>query len=205
MKLGVLLLRQHVIDKEDLLEALRIKAATSGKTGEILIKLGHISRDELYRALSIQAGTVKINLSLDQKIVLADIIPERLMKKVGFFCFEYLEEEKKISAVTYDPLVVNLIEEFLFDIFPKYQIRVYFEEDYKVKEILNRNLGLKALHQSDYERYRLDNLKETVARMKAFLSELAEDEIKVDNLGESIWLKAASEDLNFDIYISQKE
>ena len=56
-KLGVILRRMKVVDKDTLIKGLKIQKVKGGQLGNILVKLGAIKPADLNRALALQKGS----------------------------------------------------------------------------------------------------------------------------------------------------
>jgi len=82
MKLGDFLLTDKIITKEQLEQALETQKKEPGKLGSILIRLGHVSEEDIAQALSKQFGYPSINLSkfeIDEKVV--ELIKPEIARK----------------------------------------------------------------------------------------------------------------------------
>lgn len=79
---GELLIEDGLIDAEQLQEALRIQAERGGKTFEILLELGHLSKDDLHKFLSKQSGLAGIDLKncdIPQEVI--DLVPKEFAQE----------------------------------------------------------------------------------------------------------------------------
>jgi len=77
--IGELLLEEGLITRDQLNEALGLQQRQGGKTFELLISLGHLSKDDLHEFLSRQPGVATIDLSrvtIDRKIV--ELVPKKI-------------------------------------------------------------------------------------------------------------------------------
>ncbi len=82
MKIGELLLKDKIITKDQLESALETQKNEPGKLGSILIRLGHVSEEDIAQALSKQFGYPSINLSkfeIDKKVV--ELIKPEIARK----------------------------------------------------------------------------------------------------------------------------
>lgn len=61
--IGKILYDSGVVSREQVTEALEIQRQEGGKTFEILVRLGHLSKDDLHAVLSQQAGVASIDLA----------------------------------------------------------------------------------------------------------------------------------------------
>ncbi len=84
MKIGELLVDDKRISQEELQNALEVQKNEPGKLGSVLIRLGHVTEEDIAQALSKQFGYPSINLSkfdIDEK-VLELIKPEVARKHI---------------------------------------------------------------------------------------------------------------------------
>jgi type IV pilus assembly protein PilB len=72
MRLGDFLLKEKKITEEKLLHALEVQKKEPGKLGSVLIRLGHVTEEDIAQVLSKQFGYPSINLSkfeIDEKVI----------------------------------------------------------------------------------------------------------------------------------------
>ncbi len=72
MRLGDFLLKERKITEEKLQHALEVQKKEPGKLGSILIRLGHVTEEDIAQVLSKQFGYPSINLSkfeIDEKVI----------------------------------------------------------------------------------------------------------------------------------------
>lgn len=82
MKLGDFLLNDKIITQEQLVESLEVQKKEPGKLGSILIRLNHVTEEDIAQALSKQFGYPSINLSkfeIDEKVV--ELIKPEIARK----------------------------------------------------------------------------------------------------------------------------
>jgi hypothetical protein len=70
MQLGLLLLKRNLIDQGKLNQALMEKNRSGRRIGEILLDSGHITENDLKKALSIQAGVAPITIDRANRYIL---------------------------------------------------------------------------------------------------------------------------------------
>ena len=82
VRLGDLLVKEHLISSPQLQEALSYQKVNGGKLGVILVKLGHVKDDEITALLSRQYGVPSINLAqfqIDNDVI--KLIPSDTARK----------------------------------------------------------------------------------------------------------------------------
>jgi len=210
LKLGMLLVKKNIIDKEQLSIALEEKSGSWKKVGEILVEQGHITEKDLKAALSLQAGVAPINLEPQVKIKLKEELPYKIIKEFQFVVFDFDERNRVIHIAVYDTDFVTCLEEYFAKIYPGYLVKFYLEDQGKIKSILSRNyvqdkakVGVTAPQEvmlpSDGPA-----LQHAVVRFVQFLNEITGEEIKIDHLDKAVWIKGETKDLKIDIYLTRK-
>ena len=109
-RIGQLLIKEGLINKEQLEEALAIQRTRGGKTFEILVELGHLDKQALHDFLSRQPGVAAINLAnykLEQDLV--DLIPKELALREKVIPIDRLG--KLLTVAMACPLDVDTIDE----------------------------------------------------------------------------------------------
>ncbi len=82
MKIGELLVEDNRISQEELQNALEVQKNEPGKLGSVLIRLGHVTEEDIAQALSKQFGYPSINLSkfdIDEKVL--ELIKPEIARK----------------------------------------------------------------------------------------------------------------------------
>ncbi len=81
-RLGELLVRNKLIDEQQLAKALEEQKASGGRLGASLVKLGFLKEEDLAAFLSRQYGVPSINLSefeIDESVI--KLIPSEVVQK----------------------------------------------------------------------------------------------------------------------------
>ncbi len=139
VKLGLLLLKNNLIDKETLEQALADQSVTSMKLGDILTGAGKITDRDLRSALSMQAGVAQVSLEPGTKVKLKNDIPLRLLREYPFVCFRFDSEESSIGIALYDLDFLVVLEELFLEIYPGCSIKFYLENKDKILGVLANN------------------------------------------------------------------
>jgi type IV pilus assembly protein PilB len=108
--LGDKLLRAGLIDEEQLKQALEIQRDTKEKVGEILVKLGYVTAEEILPVLAehIGVGSVRIDIKdIDSEVI--ELIPEDLMRK--YYVFPIKKLGGKLTLAMADPMNVFVVDE----------------------------------------------------------------------------------------------
>jgi len=148
IKIGELLLRNNLITRNQLNEALEIQKITGKKIGEILIGENYISENEFKDFLAIQKEYRQINLSrlIDEIDVKAsNLISKDYASKTCVFPFKF--ENNKLAVAMLDPLNIYISDEIRMltgyevesyistrkDI--ESAVRTYMSDEYSLKEV----------------------------------------------------------------------
>lgn len=215
MKLGMLLLKNNLISKESLGEALDTGHNTGKRLGEILVEAGHITDKELKSFLSIQAGMAPVNLDPHLKMRLKDELPFELFAQFQFVIFNFDTKDKVISIAVYEIPYVASIEEYFKTVFPSYLTKFYMEDRVKILEILRNNFPkaqdrFMDTAESDkiesgeiiYPGEGSDDMESVVRLVLGFLKNNAVQEPKVDNIDNALWIKSEIKNIKIDIYLT---
>jgi type IV pilus assembly protein PilB len=103
--IGDLLLENDLISPLQLEEALKVQRQTGRRLGRILVKLGHLSEEELFDTIGSQLGIRQVNLRttrLDPALIAA--VPENLIRQYKLIPIK--KEANKLVVATSDPLNV---------------------------------------------------------------------------------------------------
>lgn len=212
IKLGMLLVKNNLIDAEKLSIALDEKSGSLKKLGEILVEHGHITEKELKSALSMQAGVAPINLDPHLKVKMKDEIPRKIIDEFQFVLFDKDEKSRVISMAVYDMDYLTCLEDYFAQICPGFLVKFYLEDRPKVTEILSRNYPKAEIAPDTGVTFdKSVNIKDEGAGMEKvvmdfadFLHRMTDEEIKVDNLDRAVWIKSETKDFKIDIYLTKK-
>ena len=108
--LGDKLLRAGLISEEQLKQALEIQKETREKVGEVLVKLGFVTAEEILPVLAehIGVGSVRIDIDdIDDEVM--DLITEDLMRK--YYVFPIKKLGGKLTLAMADPMNVFVVDE----------------------------------------------------------------------------------------------
>lgn len=82
VRLGELLVKEHLITTQHLKEAMSEQRSSGRKVGSILVDLGHVADDDITALLSRQYGVPSIDLSqFDIDLGVTSIIPPETARK----------------------------------------------------------------------------------------------------------------------------
>lgn len=136
VKLGLLLVKNNLIDSDTLKLSLEEQAQSGRRLGEILVNKKFIEPRDLKSVLSIQAGLAPVNLDPHQKIKLKDEIPIELLREFHFVCFRFDERERLIGIAVYDIELLSLLQELFAEVYPEYLARFYLDDQERILSIL---------------------------------------------------------------------
>ena len=211
VKLGMILVKNHFITPKQLARALEEGSSSQKRLGEILVEAGHITGKELKAVLSMQAGVAPVILGPQTKIKLKDEIPFKMINEFHMVIFDFDLESKVILAAVYEMDYIACLQEYFSKIYPGYLIKFYLEEKEKLLNILKHNYPGKTLRIDSAARlpgmergFENTQLDKAVMRLMELLSGFSENEVKIDNLGNAVWLKSESKDFKIDVYLTRK-
>lgn len=113
VRLGDLLVNQHVITEEQLQKGLEIQKNTGGKLGEVLVDNNFISEEALVKTLGNQLHLAYVDLTnakIEENIL--ELVPANILQKHGMLPFEYSEDNPNVLRVAMlDPLDMEAIDD----------------------------------------------------------------------------------------------
>ena len=81
MRLGDILIKQHIITEDQLKKALELQKGTGKKIGEVLVDSGMITEEMIVRALQMQLG-LKVVLPQLSVIIVISHVPQLCFKQL---------------------------------------------------------------------------------------------------------------------------
>ncbi|MCP4147229.1 MAG: hypothetical protein GY757_05715 [bacterium] len=202
VKLGLILLKNGLVDKETLSMALEVQNNSFKKLGEILVDTGKITAKELKSVLSMQAGVAPLNLAPDLKVSLKDEIPLRLIREYPFVCFRSNEEEHIIGIAIYDLELLPVLREILMDIYPGFLIKFYLDDKQNLLSVLEKNYPKETFVTSEHAILTGGdggNLEILVYKIVDFLNQCGAKEVDVDEFNHTVRLKTTVSDLDITV------
>jgi type IV pilus assembly protein PilB len=136
-ELGKLLLQKKLITAAQLQEALTFQRQKQQEKllGQILIELGHLSRDDLYLVLAIQSGYPYIDIKrcvIDPEVLA--LIPEVMIRKFQVFPIDKVQDVVTIAMVNpLDSMAMDAVQEIV-----KYNIKVFLTQALDLSEVMKR-------------------------------------------------------------------
>jgi len=214
VKLGMILVKNHFITPQQLTRALEQDSRSPRQLGEILVESGYITGKELKAVLSMQAGVSPIILDPQTKVRLKDEIPFKMIDEFHMVIFDFDLESKVILAAVYEMDYIACLQEYFSKAFPGHFIKFYLEEKEKILTILANNYPGKSLRvdtagisPGNEEELEDTELDKTVMKFVGFLNAFPGNngnDVKIDNLDNSVWLKSETKDFKIDIYLTRK-
>jgi type IV pilus assembly protein PilB len=156
-RLGDLLVREGLITREQLLQALEQQRGTNNRLGYTLVKLGLVQEIEITKMLARQYRVPAVDLSrfeVDEKIV--KLLPADVAVKHTVLPLK--REGRTLTVAMADPTNVSVVEDLKFinrfDIFPviagEYTLRTAIERHYEQGEVQLQSL-LKDMEEEELE------------------------------------------------------
>jgi hypothetical protein len=204
VKLGLLLLKQNLIDKETLSMALEEQGNSAKKLGEILVGTGKLTHRNLKSVLSMQAGVAPVSLDPALSAKLKDEIPFKLIREFHFICFKYDAVEKIIAVALYDIELLHCIEEIFNEMYPGFLIKLYLDDKEKILSILSNNFPTETFSYlpSTFSPVRMDSkVEKLVYKVVDFLNSNFAGEITIDQHQGAGSVRVSSKIDDVDIYI----
>jgi type IV pilus assembly protein PilB len=136
-ELGKLLLQKKLITAAQLQEALTFQRQKQQEKllGQILIELGHLSRDGLYLVLAIQSGYPYIDIKrcvIDPEVLA--LIPEVMIRRFQVFPIDKIQDVVTIAMVNpLDSMAMDAVQEIV-----KYNIKVFLTQALDLSEVMKR-------------------------------------------------------------------
>ncbi|MDE6313701.1 MAG: Flp pilus assembly complex ATPase component TadA [Lachnospiraceae bacterium] len=113
VRLGDLLIAQHVITEEQLQKGLEIQQKTGGKLGEVLVDNNIVSEETMVKTLGEQLHLSYVDLSnakIEDRIL--ELVPGNVLQKHGMIPFEFAEDNPNVLRVAMvDPLDMEAIDD----------------------------------------------------------------------------------------------
>src|SRR5258708_30425478 len=109
-KLNQLLVRKHALTAEKLEEAFKVQKEKKERIGDILVRLGHISKDNLLEVLSAELGVPPVYPA--QHKVPPEVISLVPKKMAELYCLlPVAREDSLLSVAIADPLNIHAIDD----------------------------------------------------------------------------------------------
>lgn len=210
VKLGLLMLKRNLVDKETLNEALEEQDDSFKKLGEILVDTGKITPRELKSVLSMQAGVAPVNLDPGTTVKLKDEIPVDVILEYRFVCFKHDTVESVIGIAVYDIDILPSLEDLFYQVYPNYLIKFYLEDREKVFRILSANYPDETFVEAGPVKVRdagkvKDAMEAFMYKIVDFLNHSGAEEVNVDKRSRSLHLSTRIDDLKIAVDISGSE
>jgi type IV pilus assembly protein PilB len=168
VKLGQLLIDNHIITEEQLQKALEIQRKEGGRLGSVLVRLGFLSEEKLVSFLSQQYGVPAINLS-DYKIdsSVTKFIPFQVAYK--YLILPVARVGATLTVAMVDPSNVFALDDVKF--MTGYNVEPVVAAESAIRQAINEYY-----EQSDALVSVMDSLKKEEAEALDFLQETEEEE-----------------------------
>ncbi|MEO1236017.1 MAG: ATPase, T2SS/T4P/T4SS family [Planctomycetota bacterium] len=114
LQLGEILKQWRLVDDTQIAEALKISKGSRKRLGEALVALGHVTENDVAKALASQYGLEFVDL--DQPNVIdrehLELIPQDMIKK--YLVLPLGKEGNTLKVLVHDPMDINLIDDLQF-------------------------------------------------------------------------------------------
>ena len=114
LQLGQILKQWRLVDDQQIEDALKISKGSRKRIGEALVAAGHVSENDIAKALASQFGLEFVDL--DQPNVIdrsnLELIPPDMIKK--YLVLPLGKEGNTLKVLVHDPMDINLIDDLQF-------------------------------------------------------------------------------------------
>jgi len=161
MLIGEMLVEEGIITKEQLKDALEDQKRTGEKIGQVLIRMGYISKEILWTFLGYQMGVPYINLDEipDIKQDMLRLLPEQLMRSEKLIPVN--KQGKVLTVAMTDPLNFLVVDDLKATTRCEVDARLSPEED--IVKMINKYLGFKEADTGEIAKSRVDALDDILA------------------------------------------
>jgi hypothetical protein len=210
VKLGRLLIKNNLIDEEQLNTALVEKRGSYKRLGEILVELGYITEKELKAVLCQQSGAAPIELDTWVKFRLKEEIPFKLIDEFHFVVFDYDEIGRVISIALYDMDHIPCLGEYFSRVFPGHTVKFHMEQRKKILHVIFNNYPREHVSIDILEgegKYSADGgheIEDTVHRLMAFLNKQCTRGVSIKNRDNGLHIEGETGQLKIDVRITRK-
>ncbi len=208
MQLGLLLLKRNLIDQGKLNQALMEKNRSGRRIGEILLDSGHITENDLKKALSIQAGVAPITIDPGKPVYLDETIPERFYFYFNMTVFNISHDEKIIYVAVGDIQDLSYLKLFFDKIYSDYLIKYYLDSPDNIRANLSRAFSRESesreYDDSGFVPIKDQQVEPVILSFLQFLDHLGGRNTRVDHLDQSLWVRSDLEGHRVDIYFTPK-
>ena len=134
-KLGEILIRSGMISEEQLQRALDFQRREGGLLGEILVKLGHVSELDIVQAITVQYGFPYLPLeNYELKKEIGKVVPENVARQ---YCIVPLDIIGNVLTIAMsNPLNDKAIEDI--EMITKKKVQVFISTITSIRDALNR-------------------------------------------------------------------
>lgn len=163
VRLGDLLVNQHVITEEQLQKGLELQQKSGGKLGEVLVENNIVSEEAMVKCLGEQLHLAYVDLTnakIEDKIL--DLVPGNILQKHGMIPFEFSADNPNVLRVAMlDPLDMEAIDDI--NIVTNLQVEPVITTRRSLNMTLDRYFGQKEVASAvnEYAKEKEAKLEET--------------------------------------------
>jgi type II secretory ATPase GspE/PulE/Tfp pilus assembly ATPase PilB-like protein len=177
MLIGEMLVEEGIITKEQLKDALEEQKHTGTKIGEILIRMGYISKEILWTFLGYQMGVPFINLD-ELPEIRQDVLktlPEQLMRAEKLIPVN--KQGKVITVAMADPLNFLVVDDLKATTRCEIDTRLSPAED--ILKLVSRHFGFKEEETGELAKARVDELDDILGSSGGRSRQTEEQSLKI--------------------------
>lgn len=138
IRLGDLLLKAQLITQEQLNKALEEQRSLGGRLGEVLLRLGYVSEEDIIECLSHQFGVPSINLrhfEIDEAV--AKLVPAEVSRKYNIIPVN--KTGATLTVAMTDPTNIFAIDEITF--VTGYRVEPVVASEEAIRAAIDRHFG----------------------------------------------------------------
>jgi hypothetical protein len=208
MQIGLLLLKRNLIDQTKLNQALQEKNRSGKRIGEILLDSGHITENDLKKALSLQAGVAPVTIDPLKPVFLSETIPVRFYYFFNTTVFNVSHDEKVIYVAVSDVQDLSYLKLFFDRVFSDYLVKYYLDRRDQIEANLHNAFSQQPQGQTDVMYHELPIKEETIETVilsfLQFIDQLGGKNTRVDHLDQALWVRSELEGCQVDLYLTPK-
>ncbi len=161
MLIGEMLLEEGIITREQLKDALEEQRKTGEKIGQILMKMGYISKEILWTFLGYQMGVPYVNLEEIQEIKkdVLKLMPESVMRNEKLIPIN--KQGKTITVAMSDPMNFLVIDDMKATTRCDIDSRLAPSED--IKKLVDKYFGFKEEDTGEIAKAKTDELEDIMS------------------------------------------
>jgi len=151
--LGEILYKAKLVDKQALVNAIKLSKSSNKRLGQVLVEQGLISEDILAKAIARQFGLKYVNIDkVEMPADLGALVPEELMKRHNVLPLG--ESNGKLKVIISDPLDIEAIDALRFRL--NRELECYLGNPTKIRAYIEESFAKAQKAEDDRLRHSID-------------------------------------------------